>query len=49
MTRRIELLKVKIAVIEAATNARNTRNSQSAKILQTRGILYVKEAQAMTL
>ncbi len=46
MTRRIELLEVKIAATEAATNARNIRKDQSAKVLQ--GILYAKEARSMT-
>ena len=44
----IELLKVKIAATEAATNARNIHKDQSAKVLQTGGILYAKEARSMT-
>jgi len=47
MTRRIELLKVKIAVTKVVINARNIHKDQSAKILQTRDILYVKEARSM--
>ncbi len=46
MTRRIELLEVKIAATEAANNAQNIRKDQSAKVLQ--GILYAKEARSMT-
>ncbi len=45
MTRRIELLKVKIAVTKVDINARNIHKDQSAKVLQ--GILYVKEARSM--
>jgi len=48
MIRRIELLKVKIAATEAAINARNICKDQSAQVLQTEGILYVKEARSMT-
>jgi hypothetical protein len=47
MTRRIELLEVKIAATEVAINARNIRKDQSAKVLQTGGILYAKEARSM--
>jgi hypothetical protein len=47
MTRRIELLKVKIAVTKVVINIRNIHKDQSAKILQTKDILYVKEAQSM--
>jgi transaldolase len=47
MIRRIELLEVKIAATEVAINARNIRKDQSAKVLQTRGILYAKEARSM--
>jgi len=45
MTRRIELLKVKIAVTKVNINAQNICKDQSAKILQ--GILYIKEARSM--
>jgi len=38
---------VKIAATEAATNARNIRKDHSAKVLQTGGILYAKEARSM--
>jgi hypothetical protein len=48
LARRIELLEVKIAATEAVTNARNIRKDQSAKVLQTGGILYAKEARSMT-
>ncbi len=48
MIRRIELLKVKIAATEAAINAWNICKDQSAQVLQTGGILYVKEARSMT-
>ncbi len=48
MTRRVDLLEVKIAATEAAINARNIRKYQSAKTLSTGGILYVKDARSMT-
>jgi hypothetical protein len=44
MTYRIELLKVKISVTKVVINARNICKDQSAKILQTKDILYIKEA-----
>jgi len=47
MIRRIELLKVKIAATKAAINAWNICKDQSAQILQTRDILYIKEARSM--
>jgi hypothetical protein len=47
MSRRIELLKVKIAATKVAINAQNIRKDQSAKILQTKDNLYVKEARSM--
>jgi len=47
ITYRVELLKVKIVVTKVAINAQNIHKDQSAKILSTKDILYVKEAQSM--
>jgi len=48
MTRRIELLKNKLGRTQSAQNARNACKKQSGKVLQTGGILCVKDARTMT-
>jgi hypothetical protein len=48
MARRIELLENKLGRTQSAQNARNARKKQSAKVLQTGGILYAKDARTMT-
>jgi hypothetical protein len=47
MIHKIELLKVKITVTKVIINAQNIYKDQSVKILQTKDILYIKEAQSI--
>ena len=48
MARRVSLLESRLARTQSATNARNARKKQSAKVLQSGGVLYAKEARGMT-